>query len=347
MVAPTRRLTMRAILALFTAIFSVSAVGAKPAPEVVVYAYDAFTGKGSLAELVQAEFQKQHGGKCRIVGFPNAGEALNQIALEGRATKADILVGVDEGLLARARGLGAFEKASMESAKAIDPSLQFDSNGQFLPFDYGYLSFVYDSSRTKPPEGLSLKDFSTRPEYKKSLAVQDPRTSSTGMSFLIWTRLAFGDGTGAFWKSLFNQILTIAPGWSGTYGLFLKGEAKFVVSYTTSPAYHIEKEKKENFRALVFPEGNYRQTEGVALVRHSSRKEWASKWIDTLLSAEVQKALPTYQWMYPARAGVELPASFSKLPKVTKVLVADADEVQKKKSEWLREWTTVVSGIRP
>ncbi len=320
---------------------------AEKSPEIVVYAYDAFTGKGSLAELVGSEFSAQHGGKCRVVGFPNAGEALNQIALEGKATKADILVGIDEGLLARARDLGAFDRAPTAATEGVDPTLQFDSAGQFVPFDFGYLTFVYDNLVVRPPEGLSLRDFSTRPEYKKSLAVQDPRTSSTGMSFLLWTRLAFGEGTSQFWKALSNQILTIAPGWSGTYGLFLKGEAKFVVSYTTSPAYHIEKEKKTNFRAIVFPEGNYRQTEGAAVVRYSKQKTLAGKWIQTLLSAKVQQALPLRQWMYPARAGVVLPASFQTLPKVSKVLVANANEVQQKKSDWLREWTSVASGIQP
>jgi thiamine transport system substrate-binding protein len=337
------------ILPLLAVLLGASSLLAAPAPtpEIVIYAYDAFTGKGSLAELVQDQFQKQRGGKCRVVSFPSAGEALNQVALEGKATKADLLVGVDEALLARARDTGAFEKLPADLSAGLDPALKFDEQGQFVPFDYGYLTFVYDSARTTPPEGLSLKDFTQRAEYRKSLAVQDPRTSSTGMSFLVWTRLAFGEGTAEFWRALSPQILTIAPGWSGTYGLFLKGEAKFVVSYTTSPAYHVEKEKKENIRALLFSEGNYRQTEGVALIRHSTRKDWAYKWIRTLLSPEVQKGLPLRQWMYPALAGTALPPSFEKLPKPSKVLVADVGEVQKKKSEWLKEWTSVASGIRP
>jgi thiamine transport system substrate-binding protein len=344
----TLRSLLPAILIAVLGPAGANAAPSKTAPEeVVVYAYDAFTGKGSLAELVEKEFARQFGGKSRVVGFSSVGEALNQVALEGKATKADLIVGIDEGLLGRARSLGAFEKAPADLSAGLEKDLSFDSEGQFVPFDYGYLTFVYDGKRTTPPAGLSLKDFSTRPEYKKSLAVQDPRTSSTGMSFLVWTRLAFGDGATAFWKALSDQILTIAPGWSGTYGLFLKGEAKFVVSYTTSPAYHIEKEKREDIRALIFPEGNYRQTEGAAVVRHSKRKELARKWIQTLLSTEVQTALPLHQWMYPARSGLKLPASFEKLPKVTKVLTADAAEVQKKKNEWLREWTSSAAGTRP
>ncbi len=335
------------LLPLIALLPAVADAAPKPSKEVVVYAYDAFTGKGSLAELIKAEFKKQYSGDCRFVGFPTEGEALNQIALEGKATKADILLGIDESLLGRARDLHAFDKAPPELMQGLDPQLKFDAEGQFVPFDYGYLSILYDSLRTNVPAGISLKELAADPKFKKSLAMQDPRTSSIGMSFLVWTRLAFGEGASSFWKALSSQILTIAPGWSGTYGLFLKGEAKFVVSYTTSPAYHVEKEKRENIRALLFPEGNYRQTEAAAVVTHSVRKDWARKWMQTLLSAEVQKGIPLHQWMYPARLGTELPESFKKLPPVSKVLVADVSEVQKKKNEWLKDWTSVVSGIRP
>jgi len=339
---------MKPILSLLLLVAAVGSSLAAPAPqEVVVYVYDAFKGKGSLAEVVQARFEKAHHGKSRIVAFPNAGEALNQIALEGSKTKADILVGVDEGLLGRARELKAFDALPTGLSAASDPALTLDSEGRFVAFDYSYLSILYDSKVTTPPAGLSLKDFASKPEYKKSLALQDPRTSSTGLSFLVWTHLAFGEGTAAFWKAFSDQILTVASGWTGTYGLFLKGEAKFVVSYTTSSAYHLELEKRDNIRALLFPEGHYRQTEGVGLVSHSKNKEWARKWIETLLSKEVQEELPTRQWMYPARKDVKLPVSFEKLPKPAKVLTADAATLQKQKNAWLKEWTSAVSGIKP
>ena len=33
--------------------------------------------------------------------------------------------------------------------------------------------------------------------------------------------------------------MTVTKGWSEAYGLFLEGEADMVLSYTTSPAYHL------------------------------------------------------------------------------------------------------------
>ncbi len=43
--------------------------------------------------------------------------------------------------------------------------------------------------------------------------------------------------------------------------MFLKGESDLVLSYTTSPAYHILEEKKDNYAAANFSEGHYLQVE--------------------------------------------------------------------------------------
>ena len=44
----------------------------------------------------------------------------------------------------------------------------------------------------------------------------------------------------------------MTQGWSEAYGLFLKGEADMVLSYTTSPAYHIAVEKDRTTRRRSF-----------------------------------------------------------------------------------------------
>ena len=54
----------------------------------------------------------------------------------------------------------------------------------------------------------------------------------------------------AAWSRLRPRVLTVTPGWSEAYGLFVKGEAPLVLSYTTSPAYHRFAEKSERYAAL-------------------------------------------------------------------------------------------------
>jgi thiamine transport system substrate-binding protein len=59
----------------------------------------------------------------------------------------------------------------------------------------------------------------------------------------------------------------VTKGWSEAYGLFLKGESDLVLSYTTSPAYHMIEEKKDHYAAANFAEGHYLQVEVAASSR--------------------------------------------------------------------------------
>ena len=52
-------------------------------------------------------------------------------------------------------------------------------------------------------------------------------------------REVYGDKAADAWRKLAPKVVTVTQGWSEAYDLFLKGEADMVLSYTTSPAYHI------------------------------------------------------------------------------------------------------------
>lgn len=73
---------------------------------------------------------------------------------------------------------------------------------------------------------------------------QDPRTSTPGLGLLLWMQKVYGDDAPQAWQKLAKKTVTVTKGWSEAYGLFLKGESDLVLSYTTSPAYHILEEKK-------------------------------------------------------------------------------------------------------
>ncbi len=68
-------------------------------------------------------------------------------------------------------------------------------------------------------------------------------------------KAVYGDRAAEQWKKLQPRILTITPGWSEAYGLFTKGEAPMVLSYTTSPAYHMVAENTSRYQAAAFSEG--------------------------------------------------------------------------------------------
>jgi thiamine transport system substrate-binding protein len=129
----------------------------------------------------------------------------------------------------------------------------------FLPFDYGHFAVVYDSEKmTAPPASL---DDLVNGDAAQKIILQDPRSSTPGLGFLLWMKSVYGDKAADAWAKLKPRILTTTPGWSEAYGLFTKGEAPMVFSYVTSPAYHIEVEKTERYKAAAFKEGHYLQVE--------------------------------------------------------------------------------------
>lgn len=319
-------------------LFSIPQSSAKASAKLTVYAYDSFSGKGSLGEKIRSRFESETKAKLEIVPFGSSGEALNQVVLEGDKTRADLVIGIDNGLLPRALKTTLFD--DFKSSLTATRSFVVGGVQSWVPFDYGYLAFVYDEKRHQPKPHTTLKTLAQDKRLIKKIAIEDPRTSSIGRLFLIWTYHETGDnGFREFWKGLSPCLLTIAPGWSGAYSLFSQKEADLVLSYTTSPAYHIEFEKTYTIRAMLFPHGHMRQVEGVMLVKRSLNKDLAHRFVEILLSPEIQSAIALTNFMYPAIRGVLLPTSFKELPPEPKALsVKIPDDV----SGWIKAWSKEV-----
>ena len=69
------------------------------------------------------------------------------------------------------------------------------------------------------------------------------------------------------------NILTVTSGWSEAYGLFTEGEADVVLSFNTSPSYHIVAEEDETKKAAIFDEGHYPYFELVAKVESTDVRQ--------------------------------------------------------------------------
>jgi thiamine transport system substrate-binding protein len=172
----------------------------------------------------------------------------------------------------------------------------------------------------------------------------DPRTSTPGLGLLLWMKEVYGDKAAAAWSKVAPKVLTISKGWSEAYGLFVKGEAPMVLSYTTSPAYHEINEKTERYKALNFPEGNYLQIEVAGRLAASKHGDLARQFLAFLTSAQVQKLIPTTNYMFPVvDLGTDLPAEFRNIPQPQKTLLMPSDEVAKHRSAWIKEWLDTVS----
>ncbi|MEX2650248.1 MAG: thiamine ABC transporter substrate binding subunit [Alphaproteobacteria bacterium] len=302
-------------------------------PTLTIYTYDSFTSEWGPGPAITQAFQADCGCTIEWVAVEDAGVLLSRLRLEGERTAADLVLGLDTNLMAEAEATGLFAPHGVDLGALALPIPW--ASAAFVPFDYGYFAFVYDSERlATPPASLAELVDGDVP-----VVIQDPRTSSPGLGLLLWMRQVYGDRADAAWARLAGHVVTVTKGWSEAYGLFLDGEAPMVLSYTTSPAYHEIVERTGRYRAAPFAEGHYLQVEVAGMVRTTDEPELARSFLRFMLTPAFQDLVPTGNWMFPATdIGDRLPEAFRSLPAPARALIYEPEEVAANRKAWIDAW---------
>lgn len=304
-------------------------------PTLTIYTYDAFSVSWGPGPKIKKVFEKEHHCNVKFVGMSSSIGALRKIQLEGKNTKADILLGLDTNIAQAANETGLFAAHGLDTSHLDLPVAYEDQN--FVPYDYSYIAFVYDTNRLQTPPD-SFEALAAMPEDFK-IIIQDPRSSTPGLSLLLWVKEIYKEKAGEYWKKLAPHILTITKGWSESYGLFLKGEADMVLSYTTSPAYHIIDENRTNFKSAQFKEGHYGEIEVAAMLNSSKHKDLAKEFLRFLHSETFAEIIPTANWAYPViKTKQGLPKAFETLTQPSKMILLDGKTVEAHRKEIINEW---------
>ncbi len=305
-----------------------------------IYTYESFIAEWGPGAKVAAAFEETCDCKVEWVGVADGVELLTRLKLEGEGTKADIVLGLDTNLIAEAKATGLFVPHQLAPKDVTVPGGYSDDT--FLPYDYGHFAIVYDTETLKNPP-KSLKEL-VEGDSDEKIVIEDPRTSTPGLGLLLWVRSVYGDKAGEAWAKLKDRVLTVTPGWSEAYGLFTKGEAPMVLSYTTSPAYHMVAENTERYQAAAFSEGHYVQIEVAGMTRAADDPELARTFLSFMTGPQFQSIIPETNWMMPAAAtGTPLPAAFDRLVKPEHTFLFSADEVAANRKAWIDEWLSAMS----
>jgi thiamine transport system substrate-binding protein len=307
-------------------------------PTLTVYTYDSFAADWGPGPAVKKAFEAQCDCELKFVALEDGVSLLNRLRMEGKNSDADVVLGLDNNLLQAAQQTGLFAPSDVDSSKLSVPGGWQDKT--FVPYDYGYFAFVYNKEKLKnPPKSLhELVDSS----QNWKVIYEDPRTSTPGLGLLLWMQKVYGDQAPAAWQKLAKKTVTVTKGWSEAYGLFLKGEGDLVLSYTTSPAYHLIEEKKDSYAAANFSEGHYLQVEVAGKLKAGKQPELAERFMQFMVSPAFQNAIPTGNWMYPV-IKTSLPAGFDQMTVPQTALQYSAEDVAKQRSNWIRAWQTAVS----
>nr|WP_245413891.1 thiamine ABC transporter substrate binding subunit [Fulvimarina endophytica] len=303
-------------------------------PVLTVYTYESFVPEWGPGPKIEEAFEARCECDLRFEGLADGVAILNRLKLEGASSPADIVIGLTTDLVPEAKATGLFA----ESGTDLSPlALPIDySDPVFVPFDYSYLAVMVDTEAAENwPKSLAELVSGDR---EQTIAIEDPRTSTPGLGFLLWMKAVYGEDAKAKWEELAERILTVTPGWSEAYGLFTSGEVPLVMSYSTSEAYHRIEEESERYRAADFSEGLYLQIEVAGMLAGSDNPDLARQFLAFILTPEFQSIIPTGNWAYPVIEGIDLPPAFDDLIEVKNPIYIDPEIVAKNRQAWTQEW---------
>jgi thiamine transport system substrate-binding protein len=322
-------------------------------PELRVVAHDSF----SLPKALISDFEASSGTTVRIVKAGDAGAMLNKLILTKATPIGDVVFGIDNAMLARARAAGLLaplpqslrELAISDAVLAADP--QAAAASDWLPIDYGFVTINYDRAwftTNKVALPTSLDDLAN-PDYAKLLVVQNPATSSPGFAFLAATVQAKDKAVWDWWAKLRAGGVKVSSSWSDAYYKdFTKngGTRPMVVSYLSSPAAEVFYSDKP---LEVSPTGNlnllggvYVQIEGAALLTGGQQAPAGAAFLAFLRSPPVQAELQTTMWMWPVQQGAAKHAVMSHSGVQPTAQAIDQRVLMEQSRTWIRQFTQTV-----
>lgn len=260
-------------------------------PVLTVLAPDYFGSSWGPGPAIKEGFE----ARCGCTLDFRTGDVLPRLMLEGARVGADAVIGLNTDMTLRARETGLFAPHGQELDGLTVPVEWEDDI--FIPFNWGYAAWVYDRTRIENPPS-SFAELVARDDL--SLIWQDPRSSASGLALLLWVDQLYGEGASEVWRALQARTVTVTAGWSEAYGLFTNGEADMVLSYTTSPAYHIVAEEDDSKAAAIFDEGHYFMAEVAGVLAGAAEPDLARDFMAYILSEDFQSMIAYGNWSYPS-----------------------------------------------
>ena len=315
---------------------------------VTLLSHDSF----NISEEVLEGFTAETGVEVSVVPLGDAGTALNQTILTRDAPQGDLLFGVDNSFLSRALDEDLFIPHDSPALAEVDERFVLDPELRALPVTYGDVCLNHDVAWFEDRDLDVPSDLAdlTDPAYEGLLAVQNPATSSPGLSFLLATIDRFGeDGYLDFWADLAANDVVVTDGWSEAYYDEFSGtgggDRPLVVSYASSPPAEVffADPQPETAPTGVIEASCFRQIEFVGILEGAENEAGARLLVDFMLGERFQEDMPLNMFVFPVNTGAELPEVFEEHAVIPdEPLEVDPAVIGENREEWIEAWTSTV-----
>jgi thiamine transport system substrate-binding protein len=343
---------MRKLASIAAALLITATIGCSQQPSTQTETLTVIThGSFAISDDDKARFAAETGYEVNYVSPGDAGTIVNQLILSKDAPLGDVVFGIDNILAGKAISEGVLSPYTSRALPASARDLPIGQDGALTPIDYGDVCVNaddkwFEAKNLAIPQTL---DDLAKAEYKDLLVVENPASSSPGLALLAATVAVKGDpGYLDYWKGLKDNGVKVVPGWTQAYqtefsGSEGKGPRPLVLSYSSSPMYEADANGQSPTSTL--PQTCVRQIEYAGVIAGARNEIGAGKFIDFMLSAEVQASIPELMYMSPVDDSVALPADWNKYTSiVTDPIHLDPDIISEQRDIWVNSWTETVIG---
>ncbi len=315
---------LSSILVVGLVVTVINITGSRGPKEVLLVTHDSFV----MSKELIADFDKTSGYTLKLIKAGDTGSLTNRLILTKGVPIADAVFGIDNTFADLAT-----------SNDLID--------GPLTAIDFGDVCFNYDkfwfaNQKITPP--TSVKQL-IEPTYKGLTVISNPNTSSPGLSFLAASIEIFGESDWqSYWKSLKNNGVKVASGWSDAYfvdfsGSSGKGAYPIVLSYASSPAAEVRADGQSQTASIM--DSCFRQTEYAGVLKNAKNPLGAAAVVKYLLGSKFQSSLPEAMYMYPIVKETPLPEKWSKFATLATRTYGDTLNIEINRKSWLTQWTAI------
>lgn len=259
------------------------------------------------------DFEKQTGIKVNVVKA-SADELIQKMETEGKQSPADVLITVDAGRLVRAKSKGLLQSISTETIDKTIPSHLRDADGQWFGLTKRARVIVYDKDKVKPSD-LSTYEAMTMPKWNKKVLI---RSSGNIYNQSLMASIIANDGEekALEWaKGMVNNFARIPKGNDrDQVKSILAGEGDIAVVNTYYLGKLLNSKDSMEVKAgeavgVFFPNqadrGTHINISGIGVAKYAPNKENAIKFIEYLISKEVQEIFAKANYEYPVNTSAQ------------------------------------------
>ncbi|EGT0711907.1 Fe(3+) ABC transporter substrate-binding protein [Campylobacter coli] len=245
-----------------------------------------------------------------------ASELIKRLSLEGSNSPADIFITADISNLTEAKNSGLLSPVKSKYLEDTIPTHLRDKDGEWFAITKRARIIAYNKNANTDISKMKNYEDLAKPEFKGQIVMRSA-TAPYSKTLLASIIANDGDENAKVWaKGVLDNLATKPKGGDRDQARqVFAGEAKFAVMNT----YYIgllknSKNPKDvevgNSLGIIFPNQDNRGTHinisGIAMTKSSKNQEAAKKFMEFMLTPEIQKILTDSNYEFPIRNDVEL-----------------------------------------